>query len=821
MATPIIPLDTILSTLRGFEKLSDKKQNDLTLANFAIQPTSLGFATAWSASSGVTVAILSATHKQDDVVNMVVKNASNSPCFDVEQHKDKVWLRYQLMAGVNLSSNLAATTSKLAGIPIDELGGKVGVQMKVSTYKVHANTGLLADALKANAKQIPSIFNKESLQHLQDNEAVSLQIGGNLEFGIAIKVNDLLFAAFNTVEGLKKIALPNNALALSGEAGATFTFDVALQDQFRLEIANKNNAYHFELTKDFSKMVGGTLSAGTAIGLKNPKQINQAIDAVITKFVPTDLATVDRLFKKLLVDNKVLEGDEIKDFEKIARMFGFTGGLTDFLKVSTKVSALQQQWQAWVTRVKEEIYMLVSSKLQASVKATYQKSWKTSKVLRGKFTSLAALQTHYGKLLAFDFQDLLAIPNEVVIEEWLLKKEITTSLAIGVEISLFNWLQFKLSSNAQTKFAISNFYDQQELLTNLDYESAREVALYYGIRSRINGTRYFSKFSVTTPQPVIGHITNRNTDYCLDLGFEWLQSLMNNKIDSNIIAEMVDLAYLWDIKDLQLRPNEIDKLAAYLQSKGQTQHKFLLTFKAEDAAWEVFMSKLEGTKFKKLVTSIAHDVAFRNDLATSLAGAMFYDSAYKCKKTFDSKVLFYSALWVEFFKNWSKIPTGDLRRGMRETYNRLGDSLQVIDMPLYDTEVEEFEKEDRRSRLAFAADLFVENSAFSSDTRTMFEMVYIRGFQIALEGVQNMLSLNCSLDDLTPAAIEKNQYNFVLQMLDSDFEMRWFSRFMLLFLKDHRQLFTTSFTYYQKGQEVLLNIPQIVGRGQANDQISV
>jgi hypothetical protein len=799
MAAPIIHLETIISSLVSNTKLSDEKVNDKTLATFAIEPTSLVTGVEWAANSAFLVTAMSAIQAKDNVVG------KKSNFFDTETYKEETWLRYRLLANAKIVGNFSKFFSKLAGLPIDKFGASAGANFAISTYKVHQKDDLLSKAFMADKSNIVVVFDKNSLKNLQNNEAITFQTQGNLAFGVEVKFSDLLFSAFEQVKDLQKIAFPTNSLSLQAEAAINFTFDIGITDSFEFTICRKAENYWFEVAKSFDQNIGFSARAGITMGLTNPKQLNKAIDAVIQKFVPTDLAQIDALFSKALEDANILTKEDKESFVKIAKILGLTGSLTDILAVVPKIQQLQTDWLAWVNKIKGEIHRVVESKVKIGVKASYQKTYQKSKLLRGKATSLAALQANYADILGFDFENLVKQNNkEIIIEEFMLKTNIKSNLTIALEISLFNWFQLGISNQTTTNFTATTQYQEQNLLSSISFDAKREVKEYYGVKDKINGSSYFSKFSIESIEPMIGNITNKNTLTALELGFEWKQVALDSPADEARIGEMVDLAYLWNIESLMLNEGEKAKLFAYFKNRKLQNHKFAFSYVADDTAWELLMQKVVLHKGKKLKEILQIDVALRNALIQSFSGAMFYDKAFKAKQSFELRTQFYSAAWLEFFKIWLSNSIAPIE-AMQTALSRLEKQLEILDKDLFEKESFEIVQDQDRARLVYLADFF------STDATSLFQDVIFRGFEISLGAVQELATLNVGQQNIRSKEFE-NYYGAFSQVLDSDFELRIWSRFFLLYLKENKNLIKTSFKYYQADKEVILQIAKIVGR---------
>jgi hypothetical protein len=803
MAAPIIHLETIISSLASNTKLSDEKVNDKTLATFAIEPTSLATGVEWAANTAFLVTAMSAIQAKDNVVG------KKSNFFDTEIYKEETWLRYRLLANAKVLGNFSAFFSKFAGLPIDKFGGSAGANFAISTYKVHQKDDLLSKALLADKSNIVVVFDKNSLKNLQNNEALTFQTQGNLAFGVEVKFSDLLFSAFEQVKDLQKIAFPKNSLSLQAEAAINFTFDIGITDSFEFTICRKDENYLFAVAKSFDQNIGFSAGAGITMGLTNPRQLNKAIDAVIQKFVPTDLAQIDALFSKALADAKILTKEDKESFVKIAKILGLTGSLTDLLTFVPKIKQLQTDWLAWVNKIKGEIHKVVESKVKIGVKASYQKTYQKSKLLRGKATSLAALQANYADILGFDFENLIKQNDkqnnkEIIIEEFMLKTNVKSSLTIGLEISLFNWVQLGISNQTVKKFTETTQYQGQNLLSSISFDAKRELQQYYGVKDKINGSSYFSQFSIESIEPTIGNITNKNTLTTLELGFEWKQVALDSSADEARIGEMIDLAYLWNIESLMLNEEEKAKLFAYFKDSKLQNHKFAFSYVADDTAWELLMQKLVLNKGKKLKEVLKTDIALRNALIQSFSGAMFYDKAFKAKQNFELRTQFYSAAWIEFFKVWLSNSIAPIE-AMQIALSRLGKQLEILDKDLFEKESFELVQDQDRARLVYLADLF------STNTTSLFQDVIFNGFQTSLEAVQNLATLNIGQQNIRSKEFE-NYYGAFSHVLDSDFELRIWSRFFLLYLKENKDLIKTNFKYYQADKEVILQIAKIVGR---------
>jgi hypothetical protein len=333
------------------------------------------------------------------------------------------------------------------------------------------------------------------------------------------------------------------------------------------------------------------------------------------------------------------------------------------------------------------------------------------------------------------------------------------------------------------------------------------------VKDKVNGSSYFSQFSIESTEPMIGNITNKNTLTALELGFEWKQVTLDSSADEARIGEMIDLAYLWNIESLMLNEAEKAKLFAYFKSSKLQNHKFAFSYVADDAAWELLLQKVVLHKGKKLKEVLQTDIALRNALIQSFAGAMFYDEAFQAKQSFELRTQFYSAAWLEFFKIWLPNKITPLE-AMQIALSRLEKQLEILDKDLFDTESTEIVKDENRARLVYLADFFSNGATFP------FEGVMFKGFQTSLEAVQNLATLNIGQQNIRSKEFE-NYYGTFSQVLDSDFELRIWSRFFLLYLKENKGLIKTSFKYYQAEKEVILQIAKIVGREVENTNFVV
>jgi len=244
-----------------------------------------------------------------------------TPLIDFDQQS--AWFRYRLFA--KAAASASATTAPV-GLSLD-----ANAEASASYYKKHPlvdsdhNEVTIKDALIGNIGNIdiedtqslidgvetagrlllqaPDIFKSNAvINGMKIGDAVSLRVAGGLKLGVEVNLTDLLSGA---VAGS---GVFSGLLSVKYSAGATFTANAAVTDEFILIIAkSKNNRFDVAYRKAESR----SLSAGAKIGVKadiDTSDLNKLVDEAFASVAEVTKSAMSKLTDE--IDGVIAQGQD-------------------------------------------------------------------------------------------------------------------------------------------------------------------------------------------------------------------------------------------------------------------------------------------------------------------------------------------------------------------------------------------------------------------------------------------------------------------------------------------------------------------------------
>ncbi len=284
----------------------------------------------------------------------------------LELTKDHAWLKYSLESG--LSGQVSGSSGSL-GFAAD--GQK---SVKLNAYRRHSLDQLFGEAAEDDFKNFRIILNKEHVASLDQGDALSLQVKGQLNASVTLSWSDVFASQLSFLTRALKTAQP---IFVDIKAGLSFNAGVSIKDAFTLSFTRaEDGRIRVALKKAKSRQENAALTAGVTAQLRDPEHFESAVNAllgqlfqdigvariekILAKATPEELTNAERNLVSKLFDRLDLDGPLSKIAELRDRWNGLKTALNDAAddltgRVSAHSDALQEKIDQGVAKVLETL----------------------------------------------------------------------------------------------------------------------------------------------------------------------------------------------------------------------------------------------------------------------------------------------------------------------------------------------------------------------------------------------------------------------------------------------------------------------------------
>ena len=204
---------------------------------------------------------------------------------------DRAWLKYRIEAGLKASG--AKTLA--------DIGFTLSVEANASAtlvdYRVHQRSQSAREAVVADLEAGPRLaLVLADVEGLAPGEAVAIQLGGTLRASVTLSWSDVFMGELAPLSALLKSSA---LIALTFDAGATLTANVALTDDFLIVFSRTDDAtWQVGVKKAQCRSMGVELQAGIDVAFADPDAVEHILSGLIDNVVGAPSDAVQRLLSK-------------------------------------------------------------------------------------------------------------------------------------------------------------------------------------------------------------------------------------------------------------------------------------------------------------------------------------------------------------------------------------------------------------------------------------------------------------------------------------------------------------------------------------------
>ena len=204
---------------------------------------------------------------------------------------DRAWLKYRTEAGLKASG--AKTLA--------DIGFMLSVEANASTvltdYRAHQRSQSARDAIVADLEGGPRLaLVLADVERLTPGDAVAIQIGGTLRASVTLSWSDVFVGEVAPLSALLKSSA---LIALTFDAGATVTANVALTDDFLIVFSRVDDAtWQVGVKKAECRSMGVGLQAGIDVAFADPHAVEHILKGLVDNVVGAPPDAVQRLLDK-------------------------------------------------------------------------------------------------------------------------------------------------------------------------------------------------------------------------------------------------------------------------------------------------------------------------------------------------------------------------------------------------------------------------------------------------------------------------------------------------------------------------------------------
>ncbi|HYF68415.1 MAG TPA: hypothetical protein VD884_09770 [Ohtaekwangia sp.] len=525
------------------------------------------------------------------------------------------WLKYEGDANIKLSSGGAIRS---IGFDVDAKAG-----LKSYVYRIHSASEQVAKAIADDISPLKTIFSRDDIKGLKNNEAVALQFYGAITTLLEVSWSDVWSTGFSTLTGL----LDNAELVkLKFGPEVSVKAKVKVEDNFKVLIVKKDHEkYWVRLKRDYanSRSVGAALSV--AVSIENPKVVISQIETIFKDILEVSYGQLEKIAAK--TEDALLPADVIV-IRALADRLGWQKGDL-FARLQKELEDLKEKWI-------EKIAAAVNTKIKAGFSYAYLRVREKEDVFSASLTSKAIdkfyfdlLKGNVGKLTDFHIKNpASSLLNDVTfLMKDVRKRERSWGFSLGVG-------DFVASDNH--KVALRTVQRKTEKGQQISYEGRRTYEETLG-KEKVSW-----KIDFNASMPLVSNYATplaSEFDYSLYLNFEW----QSKKFRSEDLTRFLDLCRTWNIINegqfLSLR----ETLSADL--KGAKD----LTFSCH--------CTYPSTLFKAIIMGMGNDkVAIDDVWYSGLAAALPYWEPFTVRMQPDIRARYYAGIWKEFLETESVLP---------------------------------------------------------------------------------------------------------------------------------------------------------------------
>lgn len=338
---------------------------------------------------------------------------------------DNCWLKYSV--GADIKGNATHTLQEL-GFGIDVEAG-----LNLHSYRSHAPTEKLWDAITTDLTAPQLIVNLDNISSLKGNEAVAMETKGKLSVSMKLNWSDVLTQNMSL---FSKLLTAGELLNLKIGAELFSSVEVTIEDYFSLVFSgftDNEDSLRIGLLKSTNRGVDFSAGAKITAEFSNPNALKGVTDDVLSGLLDTPKNTVAKL--KTATDISQLNDIEKKAAEKIIDRLGLDSLTTSIDELAKKIDELESE-------LTKKLKTAIESKATLGAKYEYSRLNKEQALLQGVIPKELLPDCHEAALKGrlFDLTDILENDsNEAKLERFFFQKSTTIKHAFGLNLGFGSW----------------------------------------------------------------------------------------------------------------------------------------------------------------------------------------------------------------------------------------------------------------------------------------------------------------------------------------------------------------------------------------------
>lgn len=525
------------------------------------------------------------------------------------------WLKYEGDANIKLGSGGSIQS---IGFDVDAKAG-----LKSFVYRIHAASEQVDKAVAADISPLKTIFSRDDIKGLKNNEAVGLQFSGALTTSLEVSWSDVWSTGFSTLTGLLDTA---ELVKLKFGPEVSVKAKVKVEDNFKVLIVKKGHEkYWVRLKRDYtnSRSVGAALSV--SVSIENPKVVTSQIETIFKDILDVGYSQLEKIAAK--TEDTLLSADAVV-LRALADRLGWQKGDL-FVRLQKELEDLKERYL-------EKIGEAVNTKIKAGFSYAYLRLREKEDVFSATLTSKAIdkfyfdlLKGNVGKLTDFYIKN----PASPLLSDvtFLMKDVLNRERSWGFSLGFGDFV-----ASDKHKVSLRAVQRKTEKGQQVSYEGKRTYEETLGKEKRS------WKIDFNASMPFVSNYTTplaSEFDYSLYLNFAW----QSKKFRSEDLTRFLDLCRTWNIINegqfLSLR----ETLSADLKAAKNLMFSCHCTY--------------PSMLFKAMIMGMGNEKVVIDDLYyAALAAALPYWEPFTVRMQPETRARYYGDIWKEFLETESVLP---------------------------------------------------------------------------------------------------------------------------------------------------------------------
>jgi hypothetical protein len=445
--------------------------------------------------------------------------------WDPDFFTNKALLKYSFIGQLKLGGALSVKNLNL-GLDINE-------HLLFETYLVHNHNEKLGEAVLNDLKSLKILIHPLQIRSLAQNEAISFQRLGKLEFEASLKLSDVISGA---LDGLTSLVNNSKLVKVKLQTGFEIKFKIELDGDFKLFVTKENDSYNVKIYRLTRKLSSFQIGAGIELEIENKDSLLKIVEDLIGQGEEEVIKKANQLLNKA---SKALSDDETNIIKEAAKV------LNIFLETEDIIEEYKDEYNKIKNDFLDKLKNGIQNKLKGGLEYEYSKI-QSSEALFEAILTEEAIDKHFNNLIAFKLKDL-ANPNMkgIIVKSYFKVDKESISKSFGIGLSFGNW---KLLSGVKKQVHFSE-------IEKYDITAKKFVFSLSNYTAVVIRNVHHGKFHDSYHLALNANLNTFEDDpkfiSCdkLDYSFDIIWRTEENRINKNELIEILDLAVCWDIID--------------------------------------------------------------------------------------------------------------------------------------------------------------------------------------------------------------------------------------------------------------------------------